>query len=308
MNNKYSEERMFPKEPYEEPLDFVYLWLKQYEEHVARYNFFGEYAENNCILDAGCGFGYGVKILTFNNPTMAIGIDNSISSLKYAKKNYFFNNTSYIVTDAIKTPFADKTFDTIYAFELIEHMKDADVFLSEMVRILKDDGNIFISTPNKKLSGYENGSKVNRFHFREYELEEFRTLLEKYFNDVRIYGEKYSKRYLITESNLHSIIKMREKIIGLEKEIFDMKFQLDRLHIELVKNLIPKKIQDLLYKLLKKIVHRNHNSNDVINYTLFEKNQIEPLISVAPLQHEIVITPDNLAEALYFISACKNKR
>ena len=43
---KYSEERMFPEEPDSVPLEFVNLWLKQYEEHVARYRFFTEYAKN----------------------------------------------------------------------------------------------------------------------------------------------------------------------------------------------------------------------------------------------------------------------
>lgn len=300
---KYSEERMYPEEPMDMPLEFVYLWLKQYEEHVARYKFFAHYARNNYVLDAGCGFGYGSIILAGNQAKKVVGIDKSIQTLRYAIDKYNSDNIYYAASDLICAPFANNIFDTIYAFEVIEHIKKDAAFLSEMVRLLKKDGYIFISTPNKKLSGYEDGSKKNQFHFREYELNEFRDLLGSYFSNVQIYGERYSQRYRITESNLNSLRATKEKIICLDTE-------LDRLNKKI--NDIENKfsMSELLKKIRKRLFKRNLNEFDTsygnkLNIELSKIPQSEELISIPPGAQEIIINSENLENALYFIGVCK---
>ncbi len=309
IETKYSEERMFPEEPNDMPLAFVYLWLKQYEEHVARYNFFAEYAKNNCVLDAGCGFGYGSAILLNHQPEKVVGIDKSSQALRYAKEKYNLNNIYYTLSDVTCTPFAQKTFDTIYAFEIIEHIKYDDAFLSEMVRILKDDGSIFISTPNKKLSGYEDGSRKNQFHIREYELQEFSNLLSRYFSHVQIYGERFSQRYGISESNLNSLKAMREKIMELEQQNIAKDFEIDRLNKKI--NHLEKKFDKLHIEFAKRFIparflrKKSNGFENKAENRFPEIRQIEPLISIAPLQHEIIINKENLNKALYFIGVCK---
>ena len=319
----YSDERMFPEEPDDWPLGSVYFWLKQHAEHVARYRFFSKYAKDKYVLDAGCGFGYGSVILS-NYAEKIVGIDKSIQTLKHSAEKYSSNNITYVASDVTCTPFANKTFDTIYAFEVIEHMKNDNAFLSEMRRLLKEDGYIFISTPNKKLSGYLDGV-VNKFHFREYELDEFREKLKSYFSDVEIYCERYSKSYFIKESNFNSIRVMRDKIIHLEQQniakdlkIFELNEKLnylenkinyltgkfDRLHIELIKKFLPK-----IFNKNKLFVEKqNHHGFNKINETDYrppEIKQIEPLISIAPLAHEIVIDSRNLDKSLFFIAICR---
>lgn len=317
----YSDERMFPEEPDDWPLGSVYFWLKQHAEHVARYRFFSEYAKDKNVLDAGCGFGYGSVILS-NNAKKVVGIDKSIQTLKHSTEKYYSGNINYAASDVTCTPFENKTFDTIYAFEVIEHIKNDDDFLSEMTRLLKDDGYIFISTPNKKLSGYLDGV-VNKFHFREYELDEFREKLNCYFSDVQIYSERYSKSYLIKDANFNTIWAMRETIIHLEQQnvakdlkIFELNKKInylenninsltgkfDRLHIELIKNLLPKIFKKLF---VDKQNHQGLNNIDETDYRPPEIKLIEPLMSVAPLAHEIVIDSRNLDKSLFFIALCR---
>lgn len=45
-------------------------------------------------------------------------------------------------------PFEDKTFDLIFAGEIIEHLVDTDDFLKEIHRVLREDGELIITTPN----------------------------------------------------------------------------------------------------------------------------------------------------------------
>ena len=246
-----------------------------------------------------------------------MGIDKSIQTLKHSVEKYYSNNINYVASDVTCTPFENKTFDIIYAFEVIEHIKNDNDFLSEMKRLLKDDGYIFISTPNKKLSGYLDGV-VNKFHFREYELDEFRDILKNYFSDVQIYSERYSQSYLIKEANLNSIKVMRDKIMQLENQNIakDLKiielnnkinyltWKFDRLHIELIKKLLSGRF----FK--KKIYDDKSNQNglDNIDYTDYkplEIQQIEPLMAIAPVAHEIVIDLKSLDKALFFIAMCR---
>ena len=50
--------------------------------------------------------------------------------------------------DACDTKLPDKSFDVIICRELIEHVLNADKLLNEINRLLRDDGYLFIATPN----------------------------------------------------------------------------------------------------------------------------------------------------------------
>lgn len=56
--------------------------------------------------------------------------------------------------NAEKLPFDDKSFDFIFAGEVIEHLIDTDGFLEEVFRCLKPGGRAIITTPN--LASFEN--------------------------------------------------------------------------------------------------------------------------------------------------------
>lgn len=50
--------------------------------------------------------------------------------------------------NAMNMPFKDKTFDSITAGDVIEHLENPAQFLRECKRVLKNDGTLIISTPN----------------------------------------------------------------------------------------------------------------------------------------------------------------
>jgi SAM-dependent methyltransferase len=85
-----------------------------------------------------------------------------------------------IRASAEKMPFQDKSFDSVIAGELIEHLKKPEAFIAESARVLKKNCVLALSTPNRK-------SWVNRIfhsyeaplHFSLFSLEELKALLEK---------------------------------------------------------------------------------------------------------------------------------
>jgi ubiquinone/menaquinone biosynthesis C-methylase UbiE len=58
--------------------------------------------------------------------------------------------TNQIIGDGQQMPFRDKSFDSILAGEVIEHVPNPLRFIQECGRVLKQGGILALSTPNKK--------------------------------------------------------------------------------------------------------------------------------------------------------------
>ena len=70
----------------------------------------------------------------------------------------FSNKIVFSVNDAKRLPFKDKTFDTISALELIEHvpLEAHAAVLEEIRRVSKNNAAIYLSTPNaRSIPGFE---------------------------------------------------------------------------------------------------------------------------------------------------------
>jgi SAM-dependent methyltransferase len=92
------------------------------------------------------------------------------------------DNVNEVMHDAnvAPYPFPDGSFDLIIASDVIEHIRDTDTFLSEVARLLKPEGQFFLSTPNyaslfciaKALRGLmfhdPLGREVDRYCYREH--------------------------------------------------------------------------------------------------------------------------------------------
>jgi SAM-dependent methyltransferase len=99
------------------------------------------------MLDIGSGAGVGADLIA---RTAAIDhvvcIDLSIPALAEVRRRGF----SPLVASAEghKLPFPDKTFDIVMLDEVIEHLVDTDSIMEEIHRVLSDQGQLLISTPN----------------------------------------------------------------------------------------------------------------------------------------------------------------
>jgi ubiquinone/menaquinone biosynthesis C-methylase UbiE len=174
-----------------------------YHEHIVRYLFALQYVKDKFVLDAGCGVGYGAQVLLRGGCSRIVGVDISEEAINYARTHYKERNIEFMVGDCTKTSFPDRHFDIVVSFEVLEHIENYEMYLSEVKRILKNDGLFIVSTPNKKTYSDEQEGYKNPFHVREFYLEEFYDLLHKYFPSVKMLGENLSQGLLIRELQTH---------------------------------------------------------------------------------------------------------
>ena len=96
------------------------------------------------ILEVGCG--RGSMLLKLDSAARRVGIDPSSEALDLARIQN--QGVTFQVAFAEKLPFEDNTFDLVYSLEVIEHVKEYELMVSEIERVLKPGGVIFIQTPN----------------------------------------------------------------------------------------------------------------------------------------------------------------
>lgn len=99
------------------------------------------------ILDIGSADG-SVLYPFINDPavTEIVAVDQNPAFLDVAKSRGFKTVCTNI--DCKRLPFEDRTFDIVYAGDVIEHMVDTDWFLSECNRVLRQNGILILSIPN----------------------------------------------------------------------------------------------------------------------------------------------------------------
>lgn len=157
-------------------------------EHLARYNLVkGEKVFT--ILDIGCGTGHGSELLA-RSFKRVYGIDISQEAIDYAKKNWQRENITFSVGSGTQIPFRKNTFDITVAFEVFEHIKDWNKFLSELKRVTKRNGTIYISTPNKDIYSPGTRKPINPHHFFEMTEKQFKKALGSYFQIDQFLGQR----------------------------------------------------------------------------------------------------------------------
>ena len=157
--------------------------------HFSAYRFAAEYVRNKIVLDIGCGEGYGSYHLA-DSAREVLGIDYDKTAIEYAENRYQRKNLRFTAMDVKDIDLLRNKYDVICSFQVIEHIKDADIFLGKVRDLLNERGLFICSTPNKQDASPNSSEPLNKFHIREYLHEEFKELLGSYFKDVEIAGLK----------------------------------------------------------------------------------------------------------------------
>lgn len=190
----FSGERFYP-EMQDEELEI---------EHLQRYYAAQRLVKDKDVLDAACGEGYGSNILA-EQAKSVVGIDIDKETVDRANQKYGVKkNLKYIqasIADLSIIPDASK--DVVVSFETIEHVsrETQNNFLKEIKRILKPDGFMIMSTPNKK-EYTDRYNFHNQFHVAEFYLEEFIEFLNREFKNVHLYNQYLEVASFIDEANI----------------------------------------------------------------------------------------------------------
>lgn len=128
------------------------------------------------------------------------GYDLSPDVIAEAQRTYPLPGINFLVADVMRLPAPDETYDLFTSFETIEHVSPAESYLAEIWRVLKPDGVLLCSTPNRRVTnpGIAITDKpFNRFHLREYDVQAFEELLHRYFARVELWGQSlYRSTYV----------------------------------------------------------------------------------------------------------------
>lgn len=157
-------------------------------EHIQRYGLSLSIARNSIVADIACGEGYGSALLS-SVAKIVSAIDISGEAISHAMARYSgYHNINFTKASAICTGLQSETHDLVVSFETIEHLLEQDEMLAEFCRVLKPDGILLISSPNRPVYSY--GKPVNEYHVKELDFSEFDSLLKKYFSKIKYYGQR----------------------------------------------------------------------------------------------------------------------
>lgn len=102
------------------------------------------------ILDLGCGEETYIENMLKTNNNNFYGVDISDFVIDLHKKAYQdYKNVEFIACPAEQLPFDKEYFDLVICDELVEHVPKAEILLDEIGRVIKKDGILIISTPNR---------------------------------------------------------------------------------------------------------------------------------------------------------------
>jgi ubiquinone/menaquinone biosynthesis C-methylase UbiE len=117
--------------------------IKQF--HV-RYRFIASLPRDAIILDIGCGTGFVENNLkSYRKDIKFISIDN-VDFSNYFTSGGFFKVD--VTKDAL--PFKSESFDAIFCCHVLEHLTSYDLLLSEISRVLKPNGSVYLETPGTR--------------------------------------------------------------------------------------------------------------------------------------------------------------
>ena len=151
-----------------------------YQRHLIAYK---EAAKiiSGTVLEVGSGEGYGIMELA-PKAEHYIAVDKYNTDISDELNEA--NNITFIQSEVPPLKgIEDNSVDFVVTFQVIEHIKDDEMFLQEIHRVLKPGGKVILTTPNVMMS-----LTRNPWHTREYTPEQMGDVLESSFDNFELNG------------------------------------------------------------------------------------------------------------------------
>ena len=205
------------------------------------------------VLEVGCGEGRGIsRVITKAKSFTALDkIEEALQKLHAQYPHAIFMAGKF-------PPFSVPTnaFDIVISFQVIEHIRDDQSFLSEIYRVLKPGGTALITTPNRPLS-----LTRNPWHEREYTGSELLALAKTIFPQAIIKGIAGNEKVMrYHEQNRKSVEHItRWDILNLQHRLPSY---LLRLPYEILNRINRKKLESGDHDLVMGISHEDYLLTD----------------------------------------------
>jgi 2-polyprenyl-3-methyl-5-hydroxy-6-metoxy-1,4-benzoquinol methylase len=106
------------------------------------------------VLDVGCGNGWvSKKLIPFGKKIISMDI-SSTNPVK-ALREVSHQNHAGLIADVYNIPLKENSIDCIIASEILEHVPDPELFINNLIKLLKINGKLIITVPyNEKIEYY----------------------------------------------------------------------------------------------------------------------------------------------------------
>ena len=166
-------------------------------EHLHRYAFVRSLVKGKIVLDIASGEGYGTRLIA-KTAKRVYGVDIDPDVVRDSNLKYKADNLSFNEGDIKNIPFEENTFDIIVCFETIEHVEYHELAIRELKRVLKTNGVLVISTPEKKRYSDDRNFK-NIYHVKEFYEREFKSFINNHFSNSIFFHQ-----YISSGSFIHN--------------------------------------------------------------------------------------------------------
>ena len=158
-------------------------------EHLHRYAWCRQLVEGRDVLDIACGEGYGSAMLA-RSARSVVGVDIAETAVTHARATYGnMPGLRFQCGSAAAIPLPDASVDVVVSFETIEHHDQHREMLAEVRRVLRPDGIMVMSSPNRVIYS-ELAGHHNEFHVKELDFAEFDAVLRQQFSDIVYFGQR----------------------------------------------------------------------------------------------------------------------
>ena len=168
--------------------------------HMTLYGFARRYVEGKAVAAIGRdGLGYGARLLAETAGSVT-GLADSSETIEKTSTAHPAPNVSYGKVSLPDLPYPDDTFDVAVVFQVIERSNRPEDLVREAKRVLKGDGLLLISTPDRQTYSNDRDYRDPN-HKSEMYVPEFRELLGRHFEKVRLYRQGAVAGGLVFESD-----------------------------------------------------------------------------------------------------------
>lgn len=198
------------------------IFSRDTTEHLHRYAIALEYIKDKIVLDIASGEGYGSNLMS-NEAKFVYGVDIDAATIDKASKKYIKNNLKYLTGSTSNIPIESNSIDVVISYETLEHHDEHEQMMLEIKRVLKPNGILIISTPDKYYYSDIRNFK-NKFHVKELYKNEFLDLVSLHFKNFQLLNQAFfNGSSLISENETIQKIKFYKgdysKIVNIENDL-----------------------------------------------------------------------------------------
>ena len=157
--------------------DLIFKWLNKTDK----------------ILDIGCAYGDYTKLYS-EKCDKIYGVDPNDQLLEMARRNY--PEIEFRRGIAEDLSFDSESFDVVILSDVLEHVGDERKTLKEVHRVLKSDGILLLTVPNKGLFGFMD---IDNYSWYYRKFKDIKTNKPGYQNKHKHYSLKELKKLLVSE-------------------------------------------------------------------------------------------------------------